>query len=150
MSVVVDQPAGQASLYGENRGTVVVPNSKDWSTPLFGCTDEYCDSLDEWLCWPCFSCKLAVRMGECCLCVLPVRIKVRQHNGIKGSACTDCLLFSVCPPCALNQVYRELRIIHWARKSPPTPSLPAPERTGSQQGDHPQQNGIKSTDATVF
>jgi len=95
---------------------VTSPNSKDWSTGLFAYEPDYTNSLDEWICWPCFSCKLAVRQGHCCLCATSLRSSVRQQYGIKGSKMEDWLLMILCGPCAVNQLYRELCIMHCAHE----------------------------------
>ncbi|XP_062110166.1 protein PLANT CADMIUM RESISTANCE 2-like [Humulus lupulus] len=46
--------------------------------------------------------------GWACLCSCCYRSKMREHYGLKGNSCKDCLIHSFCEGCALCQMYREL------------------------------------------
>jgi len=39
---------------------------------------------------------------------ISTRASIRTRNGIRGSACTDCMSTSCCPPCELTQQSREM------------------------------------------
>jgi len=106
-----NEMSGGQGLAGrkQGEGIVVVPNSKNWSTGLFQCEAETdCASLDEWLCWCCYACKLTNSLGQCCLYCPCLRTSTRLQYGIRGSACEDLCVFTLCGPCAINQLYREL------------------------------------------
>uniref|UniRef100_A0A8D0D648 Plac8 onzin related protein 2 n=1 Tax=Sander lucioperca TaxID=283035 RepID=A0A8D0D648_SANLU len=72
-------------------------------------------------CCPCFACRTTKQFGQClCLplldvfgCIRPItmsmRVSVRQHYGIKGSLCSDCLCSTFCVPCVWCQMAREMK-----------------------------------------
>lgn len=101
MNPVVTQP-------GYGMGGAVM--TSDWQTGAFDC----CGDIGICLCgtfFPlCLSCQIASDMNECCLCGASVamRTKYRTRYGIPGSICSDFLLLSCFPQCALCQLKRDI------------------------------------------
>ncbi|XP_025099684.1 cell number regulator 9-like [Pomacea canaliculata] len=88
---------------------------RSWSTTICSCLDDLGSCCCGCFCGACLLCRVANRMKECAFvwCCVPwgltaMRVKVRTMGGIRGSICTDCLLTTCCPPCALCQMSREL------------------------------------------
>ncbi|KAH3753715.1 uncharacterized protein LOC127848140 [Dreissena polymorpha] len=98
----------------------------EWSHGLFNCFDDFGICIVAYLA-PCVQFgQNAEKVGEgsCFLCGLvyfvpilniiewvTVRGKIREQNGIDGTACNDCLTIMFCPLCALAQETMEVQNI---------------------------------------
>jgi Cys-rich protein (TIGR01571 family) len=89
---------------------------RSWTTGLFGCFESLGSCVCGFCCFPFFSCYLSDKLGEsffgpfCCKCfMIALRTRQRSAYGIKGSVCGDLCVMSVCPCCAMTQMYRELK-----------------------------------------
>ncbi|ESO09049.1 hypothetical protein HELRODRAFT_168983 [Helobdella robusta] len=91
-------------------------NVRDWSNGLCGCCTD-CEAFFYCIfCYSCFTCSAASKKNECALGPLCIpgfvpamRSKLRGQLGIRGSICCDIMVVSCCAPCAVSQMYREVR-----------------------------------------
>ncbi|XP_070578319.1 cornifelin-like [Ptychodera flava] len=111
--VVTTQPGSTAVVTTQH--VTVTFQEREWTTGLFGCLEDCKSCLCGWICFPCFQCQLATRLGEhCCVpfCVpgalTVMRTKVRTQHHVEGSVMKDCCAATYCGPCVACQISREL------------------------------------------
>ncbi|KAJ8408935.1 hypothetical protein AAFF_G00247530 [Aldrovandia affinis] len=98
-----------------------VAQSNQWSSGICDCWDDKAECCFAFWCCPCFACKIS-RAYDQCLCLplldifgivpgatLPMRVSMRQHYGINGTICNDCLYTTFCKPCSWCQMSREMK-----------------------------------------
>ncbi|KAK6169401.1 hypothetical protein SNE40_020465 [Patella caerulea] len=109
-TVITTQPGG-------GNGLLLVPpqGHRDWSSGLFGCCSDCKSLICTCCCLPCMLCTLSSKIGDCACMpffvpggLLAMRSKLRTMGGIQGSICGDCVALTLCEPCAICQMSREM------------------------------------------
>ncbi|XP_053374602.1 cornifelin homolog A-like [Mercenaria mercenaria] len=118
---VVASPSSQSySKFGMDTilVTTSIDGNRDWTSSLFDCMQDKLNCLFVVFCSPCVTCQLGTRIGECLFmplfvpgAILTMRTRLRTLGGIQGSICNDCLMSSLCGPCALCQMKREMDVM---------------------------------------
>ncbi|KAF7641406.1 hypothetical protein LDENG_00282270 [Lucifuga dentata] len=96
--------------------------SDEWGSGICDCCDDVPECCFAFWCCPCFACKISKAYGEClCLPLLEIfryivppitmsmRVSMRQHYGIKGTMCRDCMYATFCTSCVWCQMSREMK-----------------------------------------
>jgi Cys-rich protein (TIGR01571 family) len=100
--------------------TVVTTGNREWHSGVCGCTEDCKSCALGFFCPLCLACIVSRRIGElgCAPCVAgihPLRLKTRLMLGIKGTICNDCCVSTICGPCVLCQLSRELDAAGWPK-----------------------------------
>ncbi|CAH8650879.1 unnamed protein product [Heterobilharzia americana] len=90
------------------------PFEREWSSGLCACIDDLTSCFLVLLCPHCYMCYLYKKEGESCWLpvfgagILPLRIKHRITNRIKGTLMNDFCTSCLCGPLAVCQLKRDI------------------------------------------
>ncbi|KAJ8342129.1 hypothetical protein SKAU_G00320570 [Synaphobranchus kaupii] len=95
--------------------------SNQWSSGIFDCWEDKANCCFVCWCCPCFACQKSREYGQC-LCLplldmcgivppitLAMRVSMRDHYGIRGTICNDCVYATCCRLCVWCQMAKEMK-----------------------------------------